>query len=109
MIFEVAPDPNNEALTNAWRGLSQEQRLAVSERVARSVVPSVLKQFDTDGIIAAQVGSYLDDTNPSFTLLLNKGDTVEIARTLGFALAQDSMLVVSPKEFKGGEGGRDRA
>ncbi len=103
VIFEVAPDPHNEALTNAWRALSQEQRLAISERVARSVVPSVLKQFDTDGIIAAQVGSYLDDTNPSFTLLLNKGDTVEIARTLGFALAQDSMMVVSPKEFKGGE------
>lgn len=102
VIFEVAPDPNNEGLTNAWRTLSQEQRLAISERVARTIVPRVLSEFNTDGIISPQVGSYLDDTNPSFSLLLNKGDVLDVSRALGFVLAQDSMMVVSPKPFKGG-------
>ena len=103
VVFEVAPDPNNAALTAAWRSLSQAQRLAISERVLREIVPRVLAQFETDGIIASQVGSYLDDTNPSFKLLLNKGDPVAVAKALGFVLAQDSMMVVSPKPFQGGE------
>jgi hypothetical protein len=103
VVFEVAPDPNNESLAAAWRSLDAGQRREISERVAREIVPRVLSQFDTDGIIAAQVGSYLDDTNPSFTLLLDKGDVVEVAKTLGFVLAQDSMMVISPKEFKGGD------
>lgn len=103
VVFEVAPDPNNGALTAAWRSLGQAQRLAISERVAREIVPRVLAELDTDGIIVPQVGSYLDDTNPSFTLLLNKGDPVAVAKALGFALAQDSMMVVSPKPFAGGE------
>ena len=103
VVFEVAPDPNNESLTSAWRSLDAGQRREISERVAREIVPRVLSQFETDGIIAAQVGSYLDDTNPSFTLLLDKGDVVEVAKTLGFVLAQDSMMVISPKEFKGGD------
>jgi len=103
IVFEVAPDPNNERLTAAWRTLTAEQRRDISDRVAREIVPRVLAQFDTDGIITSQVGSYLDDTNPSFTLLLNKGDVVKVAKALGFVLAQDSMMVVSPKEFDGGE------
>jgi hypothetical protein len=103
VVFEVAPDPNNAALTETWRSLDPAQRLAISDRVARTIVPRVLAEFNTDGILAEQVGSYLDDTNPSFALLLNKGDPVEISKMLGFVLAQDSMVVVSPKEFKGGD------
>ena len=103
IVFEVAPDPNNERLTTAWRNLSQDQRREISERVAREIVPRVLKEFDTDGIITMQVGSYLDDTNPSFTLLIDKGNPVEIAKILGHVLAQDSMMVISPREMINGE------
>jgi hypothetical protein len=103
VVFEVAPDPNNETLTAAWRTLGQAQRLEISERVARQVVPQVLSELGTSGIITAQVGSYLDDTNPSFVVLLDKGDPVAAAKLLGFALAQDSMMVISPKKFPGGE------
>ena len=103
VVFEVAPDPNNETLTAAWRTLAQAQRLEISERVARQVVPQVLSQLGTSGIITTQVGSYLDDTNPSFVVLLDKGDPVAAAKLLGFALAQDSMMVISPKKFPGGE------
>gem|GEM_PF-4915743 len=101
IVFEVAPDPNNVELTDRWRSLTQAQRVQISNRVAREVVRKVLDQFNTDGIVALQVGSYLDDTNPSFSLLINKGDPVEISKFLGFVLAQDSMMVISPKEFKG--------
>jgi hypothetical protein len=66
-------------------------------------VPRVLSEFNSDRILTNQVGSYIDLTNPSFSVLVNKGDVVEIAKTLGFVLAQDSMVVVSPKPVKGGD------
>lgn len=103
VVFEVAPDPNNAELTARWNSLSQAQRLGISERVAREIVPKVLERLGTSGIIANQVGSYEENTNPSFVLYLDKGDALEVAKALGFALAQDSVMVLSPKEFKGGE------
>jgi hypothetical protein len=103
VLFEVAPDPNNKPLTEAWRSLDNAVRLAISERIVQDIVPKVLSEFDTSGLLVNQVGSYLEDTNPSFALLLDKGDVVEISKALGFALSQDSMMIVSPKEFKGGD------
>ncbi len=43
----------------------------------------------------------MDDTNPSFALYLESGDSVAMANFLGYALSQDSMMVVSPKPAKG--------
>ena len=103
VLFEVAPDPNNKPLTEAWRSLDNAVRLAISERIVQDMVPKVLSEFDTSGLLVNQVGSYLEDTNPSFALLLDKGDVVEVSKALGFALSQDSMMIVSPKEFKGGD------
>ena len=103
VLFEVAPDPNNKPLTEAWRSLDNAVRLAISERIVQDMVPKVLSELDTSGILVNQVGSYLEDTNPSFALLLDKGDVVEVSKALGFALSQDSMMIVSPKEFKGGD------
>ena len=103
VLFEIAPDPNNKPLTEAWRSLDNAVRLAISERIVQDMVPKVLSAFDTSGILVNQVGSYLEDTNPSFALLLDKGDVVEVSKALGFALSQDSMMIVSPKEFKGGD------
>jgi hypothetical protein len=97
--FEVAPDPNNAELVNRWRELSQEDRLQVSLEVAREVVPKVLKQLKFKGEILPQVGSYLDDTNPSFALRLDKGDPATLSKVLGFVLSQDSMMAIASDEF----------
>jgi hypothetical protein len=104
VIFEVAPDPGNRRLVDAWRKLDSATRLRVSERIARVIMPKVLALFDNEAALATQIGSYLNDTNPSFAALLKgRGDALEITKTLGFVLAQDSMMVLAPQRFKGGE------
>jgi len=103
ILFEVAPDPNNQPLTETWRGLDPELRLTISNRVAQEIVPKVLAASNARGFVVSQVGSYLDDTNPSFALMLESGDPLDVAKSIGFALSQDSMMVVSPRTFKGGD------
>jgi len=101
VIFEVAPDPNNEALTNKWRSLPNEVRIKISEKIGNIIIKSALTEFGLKGYVDTQVGSYLDDTNPSFALYLDSGDSVAMAKFLGYVLSQDSMMVVSPKAGKG--------
>lgn len=101
VIFEVAPDPNNVELTDEWRSLSQEDRLNISNDIAKKIINKAKSVMNFDGRIVSQVGSYLDDTNPSFALFLDKGDAVAISKFLGHALSQDSMMVISPKPAKG--------
>lgn len=101
VVFEVAPDPNNFALANRWRSLGNAERLDASNRVAQEIVPAVLQAAGAQGSIVNQVGSYLDDTNPSFAIKLTQGNPVEVAKALGFVLSQDSMMVVAPRPFEG--------
>lgn len=101
VVFEVAPDPNDAELTNAWRDLTSADRLEISQRVANQMLPAILQTLAADGQMTAQVGSYLEDTNPSFALRLNQGNPVELAQALGFILAQDSMVVVGKEPFAG--------
>jgi len=101
VIFEVAPDPNNKALTDKWRSLPNEVRIKISEKIGNSIIKAALAEFGLKGYVDTQVGSYLDDTNPSFALYLDSGDSVAMAKFLGYVLSQDSMMVVSPKEGKG--------
>lgn len=103
IAFEVAPDPNDKALAERWRNLSQQERLAISQNVARDIVPGVLQAMGANGSISAQVGSYENDTNPSFALSLSAGSLNDVAKALGHVLSQDSMMVMSPVEFSGSE------
>jgi ribosomal protein S18 acetylase RimI-like enzyme len=101
--FEVAPDPNDEALAERWRALPAETRLAVSQHVAEQIVPKVLAQFGARGDVTGQVGSYLEDTNPSFALKLDSAaSALEVTKALGHVLAQDSMVLLAAKPFPGG-------
>lgn len=102
VVFEVAPDPNDAELTATWRELNTGDRLAISDSVARQVVPKVLEILQAAGDTLPQTGSYVDDTNPSFALRLQSGDPLTAARVLGYVLAQDSMVVASTEPFDGG-------
>ena len=103
VIFEVAPDPRNEELSNRWNSLSDEARLEISERVARAVVPSALAEVSASGEIVSQIGSYYDDTNPSFAVRLTSGDPTDAASAVGFVLQQESMMIVSPRPYEGAD------
>lgn len=102
VVFEVAPDPNDWRLADRWRSLTNSERLIASTQVAQEIVPAVLEAANASGAVVAQIGSYLNDTNPSFAIKLTSGNPIEVARGLGFALSQDSMMVVSPVAFEGG-------
>jgi hypothetical protein len=95
VIYEVAPDPNNVELTERWNALPTEQKTEISKRVGARIVEAALPILKARGRVADQVGSYLDFTNPSFALVLEDGDPIEMSKLLGFALSQDSMMVVS--------------
>lgn len=104
IIFEVAPDPNNAELSDRWNQLSAEQRIRISEQVAKQVVPGVLDVSGASGQVTGQIGSYLNDTNPSFAIRLDGGNPMEVAKALGFVLSQDSMMAISTAPFDGSFG-----
>ena len=101
VIFEVAPDPNNVELSSRWNALPPEVKLSISDAVSKSVLPSVLEATGADGSVFSQIGSYLNDTNPSFSLRLTSGDPAAVARAVGFVLSQDSMVALSADAFEG--------
>ena len=101
VIFEVAPDPNNVELSARWNALPPAAQLAISDTVSKSVLPSVLEAAEAEGSVSPQIGSYLDDTNPSFSLRLTSGDPAAVANAVGFVLSQDSMVALSADAFEG--------
>ena len=101
VIFEVAPDPNNVELSARWNALPPEAQLAISDVVSKSVLPSVLEAAGAEGSVSPQIGSYLDDTNPSFSLRLTSGAPAAVANAVGFVLSQDSMVALSADAFEG--------
>jgi hypothetical protein len=101
--FEVAPDPNDIGLTTAWKSLDEDSKRGVSQRVMQKILPKVMEMLGADGLSFSQVGSYLTDTNPSFSVKIKKGDALQLAKYLGFVLSQDSMVVMSQNKFKGSE------
>ncbi len=104
VMFEVAPDPNDVALTAEWNALSPADRLALSQGVAAQIVPEVLKELGTDGSFVMQIGGYLGATNPSMTLQVARPElAVQAAKLLGHALAQDSMVVITDEQVVGTE------
>jgi len=109
IIFEVAPDPHNEELTRRWNAMPEDKKAAISFDIAWDTAGKLLGFYNTEhikGELHTQVGGYLDNTNPSFSLWMNKYTSMvkvqEIAHALGYALNQDSMVIGSPKSFRGG-------
>ena len=109
VAFEVAPDPNDKARTKRWNSLKQEDKDAISYDMAWDTAAKVLAYYNSDtikGELHTQVGGYLENTNPSFSLWMNKYASMvkvkEIARSLGYVLKQYSMVIGSSKKFKGG-------
>jgi hypothetical protein len=106
LLFEVAPDPNNAELKARWDALSPAAKARASLSIAEQIAPKALTQARAARAqVQSQIGGYLDDSNPSLALLFGSradlGRAVQAARVLGFALSQDSMMVLASKPFEG--------
>ncbi len=105
VLFEVAPDPHNTELSARWNKLDEHTRTEISTDVLKDVLPEVLKKTGAKAQVHVQYGGYLDDTNPSLSLVLDQAVTDDqadlLTRSLGAVLDQDSMARVSKKPFKG--------
>lgn len=107
VMFEAAPDPNDIALTERWRNLSSEDRLAISRKLVDAIMPDVAEQIGVEMAVSEQLGGYLDDTNPSFAAEFDSDiepeKFIQIMKAAGFALSQDSMMGISTKQIKGSD------
>lgn len=102
VIFEVAPDPKGDPnLLSRWDSMSSSEKFRISDEIGREVAQSEVADLGASGEVVSQVGSYLDDTNPSFAVRLDEGDPLQLAKNLGFRLDQDSMMVMSSRQFEG--------
>ena len=100
IAFEVAPDPNNKEMTNRWNSMSVAEQLMVSNDVGRQTSQAVIEDTGAIAKVLPQIGSYLDNTNPSFAIKIDAGNPLDLAKNLGFALDQDSMMVMSSENFE---------
>ena len=108
ITFEVAPNPDNVALTNQWNAIPAEKRLDISTEISQSVVAKALAHYgNAKGDLHMQTGGFEDETNPSVSLWLDKSVAIttaqELTRTIGYALQQKGMMLTSPEKFKGGD------
>ena len=101
IVFEVAPDPDNKELSDKWNAIDESSRLNISNRIAEQIVDDAFEATNSRGTIEKQIGSYLNDTNPSFAISLKEGNPLEFAKFLGHALSQKSMVVLSNDEGEG--------
>ena len=99
--FEVAPDPDDIGLTTAWNSLDEDSKRGISQRVMQKILPKVMEMLGVDGLAFSQVGSYGKDTNPSFSVKMKKGDTLNFTKYLGFVFLQNEMAVMSQTKFSG--------
>jgi len=108
LTFEVAPDPRDAALKEAWDALPAKQQDDISYLVAWEIGAKTLASFEDPnmkGELHAQLGGWLDDTNPSLSIQFNKrasgSKITDAVRVLGYALRQMGMMRTSPKKFEG--------
>lgn len=97
--LEVAPDPNNEELSNRWNSISVAEQLMLSNEVGPDVARMVIEDTGAIAKVLPQIGSYKDKTNPSFTVRMDAGNPLDLAKNLGFVLDQESMMIISSEDF----------
>ena len=103
--FEVAPDPRDAEKVRQWGELSDAAKHQISTTVAHDTVEQVNNHLGIKGTLEPQLGGWLDDTSPSFSVLYDEGtDPAKIdtaTRMLGFALEQMGMCRTDREEFPG--------
>ena len=100
-FFEVAPDPRDPALKAAWDRVSDKDKQDISDTVKSRIIPRLLASIGVEGRIVDQLGGWMDDTNPSFALLITGGDPAKALRAVGYVLTQEATYGLSMQKFDG--------
>ena len=108
VIFEFAPNPDNLVASERWNALSHQEKADRSQKLADEYIPKILDaQGIKGGEVISQIGSYENDTNKSFTLVMPEGSDptsiVGTTKALGYNLSQKSMMTVADSPFPGSE------
>lgn len=103
LFFEVAPNPNDKAAVAAWKKRTDKQKRDVSNEVVSRIIPGLLADLHITGEVVTQLGGWMDDTNPSFALVVSRGDPLLAARAIGYALDQEAVYALGLKSFTGAE------
>jgi hypothetical protein len=110
VILEVAPNPDDEELTSRWKKIDEHTRAIISSDILDDVLPDVLDKLSTNDkplpvTKHVQLGGYLDESNPSISLIMGKDVSAAqanmLTRVLGSGLSQQSILHISTEPFKG--------
>jgi len=103
LFFEVAPNPNDKAAVAAWKKRTDKQKRDVSNEVVSRIIPGLLADLHITGEVVTQLGGWMDDTNPSFALVVSRGDPLLAARAIGYVLDQEAVYALGLKSFTGAE------
>lgn len=103
LFFEVAPNPNDKVAVAAWKKRTDKQKRDVSNKVVSRIIPGLLADLQITGKVVTQLGGWMDDTNPSFALVVSRGDPLLAARAIGYVLDQEAVYALGLKSFTGAE------
>lgn len=103
LFFEVAPNPNDKVAVAAWNKRTDAEKQAVSNKVVSRIIPGLLADLQITGKVVTQLGGWMDDTNPSFALVVSRGDPLLAARAIGYVLDQEAVYALGLKSFTGAE------
>lgn len=100
VLFEVAPNPDNEELKERWNSLTDEEKLAITQGISEKYTPEVLESLGIKGELQATIGGFEGEINPSLALTVD-GDPFLAAGALGDVYGQKAMVVMSAEPAAG--------
>lgn len=103
LFFEAAPNPDDKSATQQWREAGRFGRGRIDAQVRKVIVPGLLRDLHIAGEIVPQLGGWMDATNPSFALIISRGDPALAARAIGYVLDQQAMYMLGLERFTGAE------
>ena len=103
LFFEAAPNPDDKSATQQWREAGRFGRGRIDAQVRKVIVPGLLRDIKITGEIVPQLGGWMDATNPSFALIVSRGDPALAARAIGYVLDQQAMYMLGLERFTGAE------
>ena len=90
--FEVAPNPDNEDLTRRWDSLTDEEKLAISDKLSNRFTPRVMEALGIEDYeVVDTMGGFEGHTNPAYMIHVNDR-AFDVAGAVGDAYAQKAMV-----------------
>lgn len=103
MLYEVAPDPDNKELTDAWNKLSQKEREQITKLVRDAILSDVASAVGAKvGKTVVALGGFEGQINPNLVTefspkKLSYQQARALAAAIGIALDQKSVAVADPR------------